>query len=130
MLDTIQDPGNLGTIIRIADWFGVQNIVCSATCADMYNPKVVQATMGSLGRVNLLYTEIGKWLIENKHVASYAAALDGQPVQQHKGLKEGVIVIGNESKGISEEVMRLCTHKITIQKIGQASLLGMQCRSA
>ncbi|HOZ80267.1 MAG TPA: RNA methyltransferase [Ferruginibacter sp.] len=124
LLDTIQDPGNLGTIIRIADWFGVQNIVCSATCADMYNPKVVQATMGSLGRVNLLYTEIGKWLIENKHVASYAAALDGQPVQQHKGLKEGVIVIGNESKGISEEVMRLCTHKITIQKIGQAESLN------
>lgn len=124
VLDTIQDPGNLGTIIRIADWFGIQNIVCSAACADMYNPKVVQATMGSLGRVNVLYTAIEKWLAENKHVASYAAALDGQPVYQCKGKKEAVIVIGNESKGISEEVMRLCTGKITIQKFGQAESLN------
>jgi RNA methyltransferase, TrmH family len=124
LLDTIQDPGNLGTIIRIADWFGIQNIVCSAACADMYNPKVVQATMGSLGRVNLLYTDIEKWMVDHQQVPFYAAALNGQPIQQVNGMKEGVVVIGNESKGISEEVLRLCTHKITIQKYGQAESLN------
>ena len=124
LLDTIQDPGNLGTIIRIADWFGIQNIVCAANCADMYNPKVVQATMGSLGRVNVLYTDIEKWMVDHPQVPSYAAALDGQRVQQYKGIKEGLIVIGNESRGISDDLMRLCTHKITIQKSGLAESLN------
>lgn len=124
LLDTIQDPGNMGTIIRIADWFGIKNIVCSAACADLYNPKTVQSTMGSLGRVNLVYTDIEKWLADNRHVPSYAAALDGKAVQQCKGIKEGVIVIGNESKGISEAVMQLCTGKITIPKLGQAESLN------
>ncbi len=124
LLDTIQDPGNLGTIIRIADWFGIRNVICSADCAELYNSKVVQATMGSLGRVNVLYTDIEKWLVENRQVVAYAAALNGKPVQQYKGIKEGVIVIGNESRGISEAVMRLCTEKITIQKSGQAESLN------
>ena len=124
VLDAIQDPGNLGTIIRIADWFGVKNIICSENTADMYNPKVVQSTMGSLGRVNVLYTNITSWLTENKTITSYAAALNGQPLQKYKALKEGVIVIGNESKGISEEVMHLCKEKITITKIGEAESLN------
>ncbi len=124
LLDTIQDPGNMGTIIRIADWFGIKNIVCSVHCADMYNPKVVQGTMGSLGRVNILYTDIVKWLEENKNIASYAAALNGKPVSEYKGMKEGVIVIGNESKGISNEVMELCSEKITIPKYGEAESLN------
>jgi RNA methyltransferase, TrmH family len=124
VLDTIQDPGNLGTIIRIADWFGVAQIVCSANSADMYNPKVVQSTMGSLGRVNILYTDIVSWLQQNNHVAAYATALDGKNVQQCKGIKEAVIVIGNESKGVSDEVIALCSQKITITKHGKAESLN------
>ena len=124
VLDTIQDPGNLGTIIRIADWFGIKNIICSAGSADMYNPKVVQSTMGSLGRVNVLYTDIVSWLQENKNIKAYAAALNGKPLQQFQQLKEGLIVIGNESKGISDEVMQLCAEKITIPKVGAAESLN------
>lgn len=124
VLDTIQDPGNLGTIIRIADWFGVKHIICSAACADMYNPKVVQSTMGSLGRMNIVYADIVNWLKENKNISSYAAALNGRPLRQLQQLKEGIIVIGNESKGISDEVMQLCTEKITIAKHGAAESLN------
>lgn len=124
VLDTIQDPGNLGTIIRIADWFGVKNIICSPGCADMYNAKVVQSTMGSLGRVNVVYTNIISWLRENKEIVAYAAVLDGKPVQQYKGLKEGFIVMGNESKGVSDAVMQLCAEKITIPKYGEAESLN------
>jgi len=124
VLDTIQDPGNLGTIIRIADWFGVKNMVCSNTCADMYNPKTVQSTMGSLGRVNIVYTDILSWLRANEHIKTLAAALDGKPLQQYTSLKEAIIVIGNESKGISPEVMALCKEKITIPKTGEAESLN------
>jgi RNA methyltransferase, TrmH family len=77
VLDTIQDPGNLGTIIRIADWFGVENIVCSIGCADMYNAKVVQSTMGSLGRLNVMYTDLVAWLNENRNIKIYSASLGG-----------------------------------------------------
>lgn len=124
MLDTIQDPGNLGTIIRIADWFGIQSILCSENCADMYNPKVVQSTMGSLGRVELIYTNLAEWMQKNDAIKTYAAALNGKKVNELKGLTEGIIVIGNESKGISAEIMQLCTEKITIPKIGQAESLN------
>ena len=124
VLDSIQDPGNLGTIIRTADWFGIPSIICSADCADIYNPKVVQSTMGSLGRVNILYTNLLQWLRQNNTVAIYAATLDGSNVSMLKGLKEGIIVIGNESKGISDEVMRRCTQKITIPKMGKAESLN------
>lgn len=124
VLDTIQDPGNLGTIIRIADWFGVPSIICSENCTDIYNPKVVQSTMGSLGRVNVNYTNITDWLKKNSGIQIYAAALNGKNVHHLKGLAEAMIVIGNESKGISAEVMELCTEKITIPKNGQAESLN------
>lgn len=123
-LDTIQDPGNLGTIIRIADWFGIQSIVCSEQCADMYNPKVVQSTMGSLGRVQIEYTGLVTWLQKNDAIRTYAAALNGKKVSDLKGLKEGIVIIGNESKGISEEIMQLCNEKITIPKVGAAESLN------
>jgi TrmH family RNA methyltransferase len=123
-LDTIQDPGNLGTIIRIADWFGVSAIICSENCADIYNPKVVQSTMGSLGRVAVVYTNLVNWLEKNNHVPVYAAALNGNSVDGLKGLKEGIILIGNESKGISAEIMQLANAKITIPKFGHAESLN------
>jgi RNA methyltransferase, TrmH family len=123
-LDTIQDPGNLGTIIRIADWFGVEHIVCSKGCADMYNPKVVQSTMGSLGRVHVIYTNLAFWLEENKQVITYAASLAGKNINAIGKLKEGVIIIGNEAHGISEDVISLVSEKITIPKIGEAESLN------
>ncbi len=124
MLDTIQDPGNLGTIIRIADWFGIQSILCSEDCADMYNPKVVQSTMGSLGRVEMVYTNLAAWIQKNNAIKTYAAALNGKNISELKGLAEGIIIIGNESKGINNEIMQLCTEKITIPKTGHAESLN------
>lgn len=123
VLDNIQDPGNLGTIIRIADWFGIKDIICSAHTADMYNPKVVQSTMGSMGRVNVLYTELVGWIQQQRQVKLYAAALDGRNVKQIE-IKEGLVLMGNEAKGISEELLQLAHEKITIPKLGEAESLN------
>lgn len=124
VLDNIQDPGNMGTIIRTADWFGVHDIVCSLGCADRYNPKVVQSTMGSLARVNVYYTDLPEWLQQNTTVKKYAAALDGKNINTLKNITEGIIIIGNEGRGISEPVMQLVNEKITIPKIGEAESLN------
>jgi TrmH family RNA methyltransferase len=124
VLDCIQDPGNLGTIIRIADWFGVSAIICSDNCVDRYNPKVVQSTMGSLGRVELIYTHLADWLIKYPAIPIYVAALNGTGIESIKGLKEGMIVIGNESKGVSDEILDLANEKITIPKVGGAESLN------
>jgi RNA methyltransferase, TrmH family len=124
VLDTIQDPGNLGTIIRIADWFDIRQIICSKNCADMYNPKVVQSTMGSIVRVKMLYTDLASWLTDQKDVFIYAAALEGQNVTAMKKITEGLIVIGNESKGISREILELVDVKITIPRMGKAESLN------
>lgn len=124
VLDNIQDPGNLGTIIRIADWFGISNIICSEHSADMYNPKVVQSTMGSIARVNVLYTNLDEFLKQHPAIKIYAAALNGTPIQHLKNIKEGLLVIGNESKGISENILAMATEKITIPKIGEAESLN------
>ncbi len=124
VLDTIQDPGNFGTILRTADWFGVQNIICSNGCADMYNPKVVQSTMGSMARVNIFYTDLTAWLLENNRVKKYAASLDGTHLSQLKKTKEAIIIIGNEGRGISNDVLNLADEKITIAKIGEAESLN------
>lgn len=123
-LDTIQDPGNLGTIIRIADWFGVADIACSTGCADMYNAKVVQSTMGSLGRVNIIYTDLPAWLRQNKKTKIFSASLEGKDVRLMGKLKEGIIIIGNEANGVSDEVLKLVNEKITIPRIGEAESLN------
>ncbi|MEO6252990.1 MAG: RNA methyltransferase [Ferruginibacter sp.] len=123
-LDTIQDPGNLGTIIRIADWFGVTDIVCSIGCADMYNSKLVQSTMGSLGRVNVIYTDLLPWLQQNNKVKIYSASLEGKDVKKIGKLSEGIIIIGNEAHGVSDEVMNIVNEKITIPGIGEAESLN------
>lgn len=124
VLDTIQDPGNLGTIIRIADWFGVKNIICSEGCAEMYNPKVVQSSMGSLGRVNIIYTDLPGWLKQHDQVKIYAASLQGKEVNSLGKLKEGILIIGNEAHGISNEVMDCVPEKITIARTGKAESLN------
>lgn len=130
VLDCIQDPGNFGTIIRIADWFGVEQVVCSNDSADMYNPKVVQATMGSIARVKVFYRNLEEWLIKQKDIRIYAAALEGQDITGMKKLSEGIIVIGNESKGISESVLVMCNVKITIPKKGKAESLNAAIATA
>jgi TrmH family RNA methyltransferase len=124
MLDTIQDPGNLGTIIRCADWFGISQIFCSADCADAYNPKVVQATMGSIARVQVVYGSLLEILKREPEIPTYAAVLNGTDLRQLPPVKEGIIIIGNESKGISDEVLAVSRNRITIPRHGQAESLN------
>lgn len=115
MLDDIRDPGNMGTIIRTADWFGIKQIICSNSCVDMYNPKVVQATMGSLFRVNVFYADLKEYLeLLPKDQSVYGTLLEGENIYQSKLDKEGIIIIGNESHGISKALIPFITHKITI----------------
>ena len=123
MLDEIQDPGNLGSIIRNADWFGIENIICSENCADCYNPKVVQAAMGSLARVNVIYTSLHSF-IESHNVSVYAAALSGTSISELKKPEAGIILIGNESRGISEALLNMATLHITIPRYGNAESLN------
>jgi RNA methyltransferase, TrmH family len=124
VLDDIQDPGNLGTIIRNADWFGITNIFCSYATADCYNTKVVQSTMASLGRVNIVYGDITEFLQKNSNIKKYAAVLGGKDVVNYGKINEGIIIIGNESKGISPSILALVDEKITIKKIGKAESLN------
>jgi TrmH family RNA methyltransferase len=123
VLDAIRDPGNLGTIIRIADWFAVDDIICSDDCADIYNSKVVQATMGSIARVNIFYTDLPAWLKE-QHIRIYGSLLEGKDVTKMNALNEGLLIIGNESTGIRRELIPLVNEKITIHKKGNAESLN------
>ena len=123
-LDAIQDPGNMGTIIRLADWFGIKNIFCSIDSVDVYNPKVIQASMGSISRVRVEYTDILSLLKENKEVHIYAAVLNGRDITKMEKVNEGIIVIGNESKGINEEILKHATVQITIPGKGKAESLN------
>ncbi len=124
MLDDLQDPGNMGTIIRIADWFGIDQIICSQNSVECYNPKVVQSTMGSLARVNIFYTDLLPFIKKNIEIPLYSAALEGKSVFEVGKLTEGIIVIGNESKGINKELLKLSTHRITIPRFGYAESLN------
>ena len=124
VLDTIQDPGNMGTIIRLADWFGIKNIFCSVECADIYSPKVVQSSMGSISRVRVEYTDILSWLVANNKVRIYAAVLDGMDITKIEKISEGIIIIGNESKGINTEMVKLANQQITIPGKGKAESLN------
>ena len=112
-LDGVQDPGNLGTIIRIADWFGIQTIFCSEDTADCYNPKVVQATMGSLAHVHIIYIDLEAFL-QSVDCPIYGTLLDGQNIYQQQLSTEGIIVMGNEGNGISPAIRQLVTHKLLI----------------
>ena len=103
-LDDVQDPGNLGTIVRIADWFGIEEIYCSSGCADIYNPKTVQATMGAIGRIRIYYTDLPSFLAQIKDKAPiYGTFLDGEDMYEKRLDEKGIIVMGNEGKGIGKE---------------------------
>ena len=115
VLDGIQDPGNLGTIIRIADWFGIRHIICSCDSVDVYNPKTIQATMGSLARVNLTYTDLATIIGSlPRHIPVYGTVLDGDNMYEIPLSKQGLIVMGNEGNGISKEIQTQLTHRILI----------------
>jgi TrmH family RNA methyltransferase len=117
-LDCIQDPGNFGTIIRAAGWFGIKNIVCSPDCVDVYNPKVIQASMGALLHVSVYYYDL-KELLETAAAADipvYGTLLEGESIYNHKSGSTGIILLGNESKGISVSLAPLITDKIMIPK--------------
>lgn len=114
-LDGVQDPGNLGTIIRIADWFGIEQIVCSTDTADAYNPKVVQATMGSIARVSVTYTDLPRYLTTlPADTPVYGTLLDGSSIYTTPLTAHGVIVMGNEGKGISAPIRQLITRRLLI----------------
>ena len=113
-LDRVQNPGNLGTIIRLADWFGISDIVCSEDTADCFNPKVVQATMGAILRVRVHYTNLAKWLEEQRGVKVYGTFLEGENIYSMALDKNGVIVMGNEGQGVSSEVAAKVSHKLLI----------------
>ncbi len=117
VLDTIKDPGNLGTIIRLCDWFGIEQLICSKETVDCYNTKVVQSTMGSLARVSILYKELIPFL-KNTSMPIFGALLDGENVYESRLEKNAILVIGNESNGISDEVINCITKKITIPRFG------------
>lgn len=124
LLDDIRDPGNLGTIIRTAHWFGIQHIICSIGCADMYNPKVVQSSMASLGIPDIIYTELATFMNMHKNIPSFAAVLDGTPLGSLKKIKEGFLIIGNESQGVSSQLLNAVSETITIPRTGTAESLN------
>ena len=115
-LEYVQDPGNLGTIIRVAAWFGIKRIICSADCVDVYNPKVIQASMGAFMHVSVLYTDLEKVIAGavRSGLPVYGAAMEGESVYRHRLGRRGIILLGNESKGISEKLANHITDRITI----------------
>ena len=123
-LDELNDPGNLGTIIRIADWFGIENILVSNNSVDVYNPKVVSATKGSLTRVNVHYTNLQEY-ITNYSGDVYAAYLDGEALESMKAIDSGIILMGSESHGISKDYLPHIKHKVTISGGGGAESLNV-----
>jgi len=123
VLDGIQDPGNMGTIIRTADWFGITQIVASEDTVDVYNPKVIGATMGSFMRVSVTYKNLADWMPTIK-LPVYGALLEGENVFTIKTPQKGLLVIGSEGKGIRENILDFITHPVTIPKTGDAESLN------
>ena len=121
-LDGIANPGNMGTLIRTAEWFGIHDIVCSPDCVEVWNPKVIQATMGSIFRINVLEADLSQFLSQQKHIgkAIYGALLEGENLFEMKEIKNGVIIIGSESHGIRNVILPCITHPITIPRVGMS----------
>lgn len=129
VLDEIQDPGNLGTMIRIADWYGIKNIICSLNSVDCYNNKCIQATMGSIARVEVFYCDLIPFL-ENNTLPVYGAFMDGENITTTKIEKNALVIIGNEGKGINPNIHQFITKKISIKRFGQAESLNAAIATA
>ena len=117
-LDDVRDPGNLGTILRLCDWYGVEQVICSKESVDIYNPKVVQATMGSISRVNVTYVDLEAY-ISQTNLKVYGTFMEGENIYKSSLPQEGIIVMGNEANGISEEIEGLIKNRITIPRFGK-----------
>lgn len=117
-LDNVRDPGNLGTIIRLCDWFGVKDLICNTGTVDCYNPKVVQATMGSITRVNISYLDLEAYLSSQKATTIFGAFMDGENVYNLNLSNSGILVLGNEANGISEMIEAQITKRIAIPRFG------------
>lgn len=117
-LDDIRDPGNLGTILRLCDWFGIQQIICSKETVDIYNPKVVQATMGSIARVNVNYVDLKSFLTNTK-LPVFGTFMNGENIYQSVLPQNGIIIMGNEANGISAEIEKTVTSRLTIPRFGK-----------
>lgn len=128
-LDDVRDPGNLGTIIRVADWYGIKKLVFSPQTAEFYNPKVIQASMGSFTRVQFFYEDLEK-VFDQWKVPVYGAFLDGENIHQMKKPTSGILLMGNEAKGISPEIEKKVTQKVTIPGFGQAESLNVAIATA
>jgi len=124
VLDGVQDPGNMGTIIRTADWFGIEHIICSEDTVDVYNPKVVQATMGSLARINVHYTQLTD-VINRLKLPVFGALLNGQNIYNTNFGTEGLVIMGNEGNGIRPQLQQLITAAVTIPRVGKAESLNV-----
>lgn len=124
LLNGIQDPGNFGTIMRVADWFGIRNLFCDSDCANLYNPKAIQASMGAVFRVKVHYTHLDTLIKEycNEHFTCYGTFLNGENIYKTQLNKVGFIVMGNEGHGISSHLTPLVTHKLTIPSFAQNEL--------
>jgi len=129
MLDDLRDPGNLGTILRTADWYGINTLLASEETAEMYNSKVIQSSMGSFTRVSIFYTNLVEFLSTNK-LPVFGAFLEGSNVHDVEYGRSGIVVIGNEARGISEAVEKFVTHRITIPKYGNAESLNAAMATA
>ncbi len=129
-LDTIQDPGNLGTIIRVADWFGIREIICSNETADCFAPKVIQSTMGSISRVKLYYGNLPEMINEVGAKSVYGTFLDGEDIRKATLQQKGIIVIGNEGKGISAEVEAMVTERLLIPSYPEGQETGESLNAA
>ena len=128
-LDDVRDPGNLGTIIRLCDWFGVTHLVCSANTVDCYNPKTLQATMGSIARVNIVYTDLLNFL-KKSEANIYGAFMDGNIVYKESLPQNGILVMGNEANGVSPEIEALTTKKISIPQFGNSDTESLNVATA
>lgn len=120
-LDDVRDPGNLGTIIRLCDWFGITQIVCSHECVDVYNPKVVQATMGSIGRVHVAYVDLESYLAKS-NLPVFGTFMEGENIYKKQLSTTGIVVLGNEANGISKKIEKYVTQKIAIPRFGNLQL--------
>jgi len=119
VLDGVRDPGNLGTIIRLCDWFGLENLICSKDTVDCYNPKVVQASMGSLTRVKIYYEDLQEVFNNNPEIPVFGTLLSGENIYSEKLPGQAFILMGNEANGISEEIQNFITNSITIPQFGK-----------
>ncbi|MES2419314.1 MAG: RNA methyltransferase [Bacteroidota bacterium] len=129
VLDNIQDPGNFGTIIRTADWFGIEQVICSMQTVEAYNPKTVQSTMGSLARVKVFYTDLEDFISESR-LPVFSALLNGQSIYKTNWGHEGLILLGNEGHGITENLLKATTTAVTIPRVGQTESLNVAVSAA